>query len=142
MKPLENLFTKVHGAAGTSAYEGRLHSLAAHLRTVLDLKPEEFGGKSGAHRERMPDDPQWVWTRTASLLVFCMYRARSIKDLKIRYGGLRRRGAKPSKRRTAGGAYLRRMVQSLERAGLLAETKGQGRHTTQKGNTLLTEYMV
>lgn len=139
---LENLFSKVHSAAGTAAYEGRLHQLAAKLKQMLDLSQDDFSAKSGAHRERMPDEPGWIWTRAASVLVFCMYRSKSVKRLKIRYGGLKRRGVKPPKRRTAGGAYLRRIVQSLERADLLAETKGEGRHTTKKGNTLLTQYML
>jgi ribosomal protein S19E (S16A) len=142
MVQLQNLYTKVHREAGTAAYQSRLRGLAAALRDLLDLSEADFSAKSGAHRQRMPDDPSWPWLRAASILVRCMYRSRSIKRLKICYGGLKRRGVKPSKRRTAGGAYLRRIVQSLQRAMLLTEAKGEGRHTTHQGNNLLARFML
>ncbi|MBI2597699.1 MAG: 30S ribosomal protein S19e [Candidatus Diapherotrites archaeon] len=93
--------------------------------------------KSGTHVERAPQNREWWFERTASVL----YRV--FKDgpvgtgsLRTYYGGRKNRGVRPQHKRMAGGKIIRTCLQSLEKEGLIKKGK-TGREITPKGQSYL-----
>lgn len=96
--------------------------------------------KTGAQADRAPHDPDWYYTRCASIL----YRV--LKDgpvgtesLRTHYGGRKNRGAKPHKHYKAGGKIIRLALQQLEKAALLKKAEKGGRTITPKGQKYLND---
>lgn len=96
--------------------------------------------KTGAQADRAPHDPDWYYTRCASIL----YRV--LKDgpvgtesLRTHYGGRKNRGAKPHKHYKAGGKVIRLALQQLEKAALLKKAEKGGRTITPKGQKYLND---
>ena len=93
--------------------------------------------KTGTHKERAPDSPDWFYERMASILY------RIFKDgpvgtgsLRSYYGGKKRRGVKKSHFRKASGKVIRVCLQLLEKQGLIKKDK-KGRVITGKGQSYL-----
>ena len=61
-----------------------------------------------------------------------------VNKLRMHYGGKKRRGVKPARHAPAGGSTIRKAMQELEKAGLLAKDK-TGRVLTARGRKLLDE---
>ncbi len=93
--------------------------------------------KTGAHRERAPNNPDWFYLRNASIL-YRLYKngATGTGSLRTYYGGRKNRGVKPEKKVKASGKIIRTCLQSLEKAGLLKKEK-KGRVVSGKGEKLL-----
>ena len=93
--------------------------------------------KTGSHKERTPNNPDWFYVRNASVL-YQIYRngASGTESLRSYYGGRKNRGVKPEKKRKASGKIIRVCLQSLEKEGLLKKEK-KGRIVTGKGEKLL-----
>lgn len=96
--------------------------------------------KTGAQADRAPQDPDWYYTRCASIL----YRV--LKDgpvgtesLRTYYGGRKNRGAKPHKHYKAGGKIIRLALQQLEKATLIKKGDKGGRTITPKGQKYLND---
>ena len=93
--------------------------------------------KTGAHRERTPDSPDWFYTRSASVLYQTYKNGNSgTGRLRTYYGGRKNRGVKPEEKRKASGKVIRTCLQSLEKAGFLKNEK-IGRSVSGKGEKLL-----
>ena len=97
--------------------------------------------KTGAHKERPPAERDWWFVRAASVLR-TIYKDGPIgvSKLRSRYGGSKNRGVKPEKFHKASGAVLRKVIQQLEKAGLVAYKKDgvhKGRIITSQGLSLL-----
>ena len=93
--------------------------------------------KTGAHKERAPNNPDWFYTRMGSVLY------RTYKDgitgtgkLRTYYGGRKNRGVRPEKKMKASGKVIRTCLQLLEKEGLLTKEK-KGRKVSAKGEKLL-----
>ncbi len=120
---------------------GKLVEKAADELEKMGIEKPEFIKyvKSGAHSERRPEQANFWYIRMASLLRQA-YTTPSVgvNRLRTHYGGRKNRGRKPSKHYDAGGAIIRRGLQSLEKQGLIKKAK-TGRVITGKGKKFLDD---
>lgn len=113
---------------------------AEHLRRVPQIQPPAWAtyAKTGSHAERLPQDKDWWFTRSASLLrrVY-LHGPIGLSDLESMYGGRMRVGFGLAHHRDAGGSSVRKALQQLEAAGYVAKQPSRGRVVTSKGASLL-----
>lgn len=118
-----------------------IEKLAKYLKdNIEEIKPPpwSFAVKTGAHAENPPDNPDWWYTRSASLLrKIYLKEPIGIMHLRAEYGGRKRFGVKPQHARLGGGSNIRKILQQLEKAGLVTTVKGKGRMLTSEGRKLL-----
>ena len=117
-----------------------IRRLAHDLRSRDEIKPPEWTlfVKTGAHKERSPDDPDWWYVRCASILRKVYLRGPiGTERLRIDYGGKKRRGAKPNKFHKGSGAIVRTALQQLERAGFIMKQGSKGREMTNIGRSYM-----
>jgi len=118
-----------------------IERLAKYLKDNVDaVKPPEWAlyVKTGVHAERAPQDPDWWYTRCASLLRKVYIRGPiGVEHLRSEYGGRKDRGTRPEHARKGSGAIIRKALQQLEEAGLIETIKGKGRVVTPRGRSLL-----
>jgi small subunit ribosomal protein S19e len=115
--------------------------LSEELKKLKELQPPEWSRyvKTGVHRERPPEQLDWWYTRTASLLRRIYLNGPvGVARLRTYYGGRAKHGSAPEHFRKAGGKVLRVILQQLEQAGLLEKIDRGGRKVTPKGIKLLT----
>jgi small subunit ribosomal protein S19e len=120
-----------------------IRKLAKYLKENTDVvTPPAWASvaKTGTHVEKQPQDPDWWYTRSASLLrKIYVHGPVGIEKLRADYGGKKNYGVKPSHATKAGGSNLRKALQQLEAAGYIQTLKPQGRKLTSKGRKLLQE---
>jgi len=94
--------------------------------------------KTGVSRERPPDTMDWWYVRAASILrkLYLSGEPLGIETLRTIYGGRKRRGSAPPHFRKAGGSIIRKILQQLEKAGLVSRTR-RGRVLTPRGRSYL-----
>ena len=118
-----------------------IERLAQHLKDNVDkVAPPKWAPivKTGSHTERPPENPDWWFTRCASLLRKIYIKGPiGISRLRSEYGGRVDRGVKPEHARKGGGAIIRKALQQLEAAGLVETSKRGGRVLTGEGRRLL-----
>ena len=117
-----------------------IEHLAEYLRSSVEqVKPPQWAlyAKTGAHKERPPEDPDWWYKRAASLLRR-LYIAGPLGISRLRklYGGRRRYPMRKAHSVRAGGSSLRKILQQFERAKLVTHSK-KGRILTDQGKSLL-----
>ncbi len=98
-----------------------------------------FFSKTGVHKERPPEDPDWWYIRAASMLRK-MYKSGEpigIETFRVIYGGRQNRGSAPEHFRKGSGSIARKILQQLEAAGLVRKIPGKGRVLTPEGRSLL-----
>ena len=94
--------------------------------------------KTGSHRERPPANPDWWYTRCASLLrKLYIHGPVGIARLRVEYGGRLRKGTHIEHSREAGGSAIREPLQQLQKAGFISIEAKQGRKLTTEGVSLL-----
>jgi len=94
--------------------------------------------KTGAHVERVPQQDDWWYVRTASLLrKLYMQGPVGVQRLRKVYGGRERQGNFPAHHGLAGGSIIRESLQQLDKAGLTQKVEKQGRVLSNKGRSLL-----
>ncbi len=95
--------------------------------------------KTGAHRERAPQQNDWWFMRTASIL-YRVFKDGPVgtESLRTYYGGRKNRGVKPEKFVKASGKIIRTCMQALEKQGFVKKSK-KGRIITSKGHKYLNE---
>ncbi len=115
-----------------------IEKVAEKLKGEKLAKPAFVGlVKSGAHVKRPPEQEDFWYVRCASILRQVYVRSKTgTGSLRKHYGGRKERGVKPEKHAPAGGSTIRKAMQELEKAGLLAKEK-TGRILTAKGRKLL-----
>jgi small subunit ribosomal protein S19e len=118
-----------------------IERLSRHLKEeVTEVVPPSWAPlvKTGSHTQRPPENPDWWFTRCASLLrKIYMKGPIGIERLRSEYGGRIDRGVKPEHVRKGGGAIIRKALQQLQAAGLVAPFKNRGRIMTREGRRLL-----
>jgi small subunit ribosomal protein S19e len=93
--------------------------------------------KTGAHKERRPENPDWWYIRCASILRKIYVNGPvGVERLRTAYGGRKNRGHAPEHFVKGSGNIIRTALQELERLGLVAKTE-EGRVITPKGQSLL-----
>ncbi len=94
--------------------------------------------KTGSHAERPPQNPDWWFTRCASLLRKIYVKGPvGVQRLRSEYGGRIDRGVRPEHARKGGGAIIRKALQQLESAGLVEPLRNKGRVVSSEGRRLL-----
>lgn len=91
--------------------------------------------KTGPAKEMPPQDPDWFYVRAASIARHVyMRKTVGVGRLRKVHGTAKNRGSRPSKHVDASGSVDRKVMQSLEKIGILEhdEEKG-GRRITQAG---------
>ena len=116
-----------------------IKAVAEKLNDDKSVSPPEWVQyvKSGAHKERAPDDAKFWYKRCASILRTLYVKGpQGVGALREKYGG------KPGSRSgrmhftRAGGSSVRKPLQQLEKAGLVMKIK-EGRKISSKGIALL-----
>jgi small subunit ribosomal protein S19e len=93
--------------------------------------------KSGAHRSRLPQQQDFWYIRLAAVLRNSYVHGNvGVGRLRTHFGGKKIRGVKPEEKRKSGGSIIRKGVQALEAAGLMAKKK-KGREISAAGKKLL-----
>lgn len=94
--------------------------------------------KTGSHKERPPQNPDWWYVRCASLLrKMYLHGPVGISRLRVEYGGRLRDGTHIEHSRVAGGSAIREPLQQLQKAGFIAVEAKKGRKLTPEGISLL-----
>ncbi|MDQ1280922.1 MAG: small subunit ribosomal protein S19e [Thermoproteota archaeon] len=104
-----------------------------------DITPPSWTAftKTSAHLERLPQSPDWWYTRCASILRKVYIEGPiGIGGLKKEYGGRDAKGTIGKNKVSGGGAIVRNALQQLEKAGLV-KTDKKGRVITQSGHAVL-----
>ena len=117
-----------------------IEAVAKKLKDMGLEKPEFVDYvKSGAHRERPPEQEDFWWIRSASILRKAYIKGRvGVNRLRKEYANRKNRGVKPEHSKRAGGKIIRKALQELEKLGLLRKAEdGKGRVLTPKGRSLL-----
>ncbi len=118
-----------------------LERLKEKLKEYPELSPPPWSHfvKTGVHRERRPEQPDWWYMRSASILRrLYLDGPVGVSRLRTYYGGRKKMGQAPEHFRKGGGKIIRTILQQLEKAGL-AEKGAGGRRLTKKGVQLLKE---
>lgn len=116
--------------------------LAEELKKKEEIKPPKWAPfvKTGVHKERPPQNPNWWYIRSAAVLRSIMLKKIvGVNRLRTKYGGKQRRGVKPAEFKKGSGSVIRKVVQQLEKAGLLMQNKKgkKGRLVTAEGIKLI-----
>ncbi len=118
-----------------------IERLARYLREEVDaIVPPPWTSfvKTGSHTQRPPQNPDWWFTRCASLLRKIYVKGPiGIERLRSEYGGRIDRGVKPEHARKGGGGIIRKALQQLQAAGLVEPLRNRGRVVTSDGRRLL-----
>lgn len=93
--------------------------------------------KTGVHKERRPENPDWWYVRTAALFRRVYIDGPvGIGRLQTKYGGNKDRGTNPEKFRKGSGSIIRVALKQLEDAGYIKSTE-EGRVVTPAGQSYL-----
>ena len=110
------------------------------LKDYREVEPPDWASiaKTGVHKERIPDDPDWWYVRSAAIL--CTIHNDGpvgIEKLRTKYGGKKRKGNKPPKFAKGSGSIQRKICQQLEASGLVEKADKDGRKLSPKGKSFL-----
>jgi small subunit ribosomal protein S19e len=112
---------------------------AQKLKETGKVQAPDWAGdvKTGMHRELPPAQPDWWYTRCASILRRIYIDGPvGVQRLRTLYGGRKNRGVRPDRHERGSGAVIRKALQQLEKAGYVKSIKG-GRVVTPEGMSFL-----
>ena len=113
--------------------------VSKELKKVKAIKPPEWSAfvKTGVSREKSPVQPDWWYTRAASVLRKVHIKGPiGIPRLKQLYGTAANRGVRPERKKAGSGAVMKNILVQLEAAELVKKTS-KGRIATTQGISLL-----
>jgi len=116
---------------------------AKKLKSLSEIEPPKWAKfvKTGQHKEQPPLRDDWWYIRTAAILrSVALYGPIGVSKLRVKYGGKKNRGFKPERFRRGSGNIIRKILQQLEKAGLVKQDQRdvyKGRVITSKGIKLL-----
>jgi small subunit ribosomal protein S19e len=114
--------------------------VALKLKDYREVSPPQWAtfAKTGVHKERIPDDPDWWYIRSAAVLRTIHNDGPvGIERLRTKYGGKKSQGNRPPSFAKGSGSIQRKICQQLEAAGLIAKTDKDGRGLSPKGRSIL-----
>ncbi len=118
-----------------------IQRLAHYLKDEMDqINPPPWTPvvKTGSHAQRPPQNPDWWYTRCASILRKVYVKGPiGIQSLRAEYGGRKDRGVRPEHARKGSGTIIRKALQQLEEAKLVKSSGNRGRVVTKKGRSIL-----
>lgn len=109
------------------------------LKKHKEMAPPSWAAfaKTGAGKERAPAQKDWYYIRAASILRKLYANSPiGISRLRGMYSSKKNRGVKPERIYKGSGAVVRKILQALEKIGLVSKTK-RGRILTPKGISFL-----
>ena len=112
---------------------------AEKLKSVPELKPPAWIHyvKSGAHKERAPEQPDFWYMRCASILRQIYLKGPvGVSIFRRHFGGAKGHTVQRSHKTKAGGNIIRKSLQALEKAGLVDRSRA-GRSVTAKGKAFV-----
>lgn len=120
-----------------------IDKLAKYLKENIEqVQPPSWASfvKTGTHVEKQPQDPDWWYTRSASILrKVYVHGPIGLEKLRAQYGGRKNFGVKPEHAVKASGNIIRKALQQLESAGLVQIIEKKGRIMSPKGRKLVQE---
>jgi small subunit ribosomal protein S19e len=119
-----------------------IRKVSEELKKVDAITPPQWVSfvKTGAHKERAPEDPDWWYVRAAAVLRKTrLLGPIGVSKLRREYGGKKDRGMKPGRFVKGSGNILRKIFQQLEAAELIQKSKTSkaGRILAPKGVSIL-----
>ncbi|MBI5390163.1 30S ribosomal protein S19e [Candidatus Woesearchaeota archaeon] len=120
-----------------------IEQVSSELKQVPEIKAPAWTPfvKTGVHKERQPTRTDWWHVRAAAVLRRVgVVGPIGVAKLRTTYGGKKRRGHQPAEFRKGSGNILRKILQQLEKAGLVKKMEKsihKGRILTPKGEKLL-----
>ena len=120
--------------------EQLIKKVAEKLKENENIQPPEWAPyvKTGAHREKPPEDSDWWYTRVAAVLRKVYIKGPiGIEHLRAEFGGKRDRGSKRYHPVKGSGSIVRKALQQLEAAGYVKKNGTRGRVITPEGQRLL-----
>lgn len=115
--------------------------IASELEAKDAVEPPEWAPfvRTGAHKERPPEQQDWWFTRTAAVLRKVYLEGPiGTERLSSRFGGKRRRGSSPHHSAKGSRSIIRTVLQQLDETGYLEQTKDPaGRQVTPEGQSFL-----
>lgn len=123
----------------------KLNVRVAEKLKEFGITPPPFVGlvKSGAHKDRPPQQDNFFFIRCASLMRQAyINNIIGVRRMRTHYGGSKNRGVKPNRFVRAGGSTIRKAFQALEKAGLMEKVdkgKHKGRRLTAAGRKLIDQ---
>ena len=89
--------------------------------------------KSGPHKIYSPASNDWVYSRFASLVRrIYINGGQGVGKLRKIFGGKKKRGAKPSIKKSSGGKIVRLALKELERLKIIEKNSTGRRYITKK----------
>ena len=89
--------------------------------------------KTGIHKNFSPDNSDWIYFRLASLVrKIYINGGQGVGILRKAYGGKKRRGSKPAKRKNSGGKIIRLALKELERLKIIEKNSNGKRYISRK----------
>ncbi len=125
-----------------------IQKAAEELKVQKLVKPTEWSPfvKTGQHKERLPDQEDWWYYRSAAILrSIAKLGPIGTQKLRTKFGGKKNRGHKPEHFYPAAGSIIRKILQQLEQSGLIIKsdkTVHKGRILTPKGISFLDKLAV
>ena len=122
--------------------------VADELKKQKLVQPTEWAKfvKTGHHKQRLPDDMEWWYIRSAAVLrSIAKLGPVGTEKLRTKFGGRKRRGYQPEHFYKASGSIIRKILQQLEKSELIKQAqKGvhKGRVLTPRGTSLLDKIAV
>jgi small subunit ribosomal protein S19e len=108
--------------------------LAEQLKPLLRKPDWADFVKTGVHKEKPPIDADWWFMRGASMLLkIDKLGPVGVSKLRTKYGGRKNRGVAPERFYQGSGSIIRKLLQQLEKEGLLKKTGDKDKH---KGRVL------
>ncbi len=114
-------------------------ALSAQVKGLPGLKEPDWAHfvKTGSHAERPPENPDWWYTRAASLLrKLYIHGPVGLSELESAYGGSKAVAYFPKHHRDGARSPIRKVLQQLEQAELVTKTP-KGRVLSPKGRAML-----
>jgi len=120
-----------------------IDNLAKDLKEIIKQPEWTPYVKTGNHKQRVPADKDWFFTRAAAILrTVALKGPIGVSKLRTKYGGRKNNGYKPEHFVKGSGSVVRHALQELDKAGFTVQSeKGvhKGRIATPKGMKLLAK---
>ncbi|KAI8319336.1 40S ribosomal protein S19-A [Martensiomyces pterosporus] len=136
-------------AGGVTVKDVNAHAFikayAAHLKRSGKLEVPAWTeyAKTGSFKELSPYDQDWFYVRAASVARHIYLRGGvGIGALSERHGGSKRRGSRPNHHAVSSTNVARKVVQGLEKLGILEKHANGGRKITSAGQRDLDRISV
>lgn len=120
--------------------EKLIMAAAKELEKIKEMQPPEWAKyvKTGIHKERPPQQENWWFIRAAAVLrKVYLNPGIGVSRLRKEYGGRKNRGHQPEHKYRGSGSVIRKVLQSLEKAGFIKTENRKGRFITPKGQSFL-----